>query len=40
MGNSRQQLHHEGVDTTLLRDTSEHLTALVLLGVSRQIDFH
>ena len=30
----RQQLHHEGVDTTLLRDTSEHLTALVLLGVS------
>jgi 5-dehydro-2-deoxygluconokinase len=29
-----QQLHHEGVDTTLLRDTSEHLTALVLLGVS------
>ena len=30
----RQQLHHEGVDTTLLRDTTEHLTALVLLGVS------
>ena len=30
----RQQLHHEGVDTALLRDTSEHLTALVLLGVS------
>ena len=30
----RQQLHHEGVDTTLLRDTSEHLTAIVLLGVS------
>ena len=30
----RKQLHHEGVDTTLLRDTSEHLTALVLLGVS------
>ena len=30
----RKQLHQEGVDTTLLRDTSEHLTALVLLGVS------
>ena len=30
----RQQLQREGVDTTLLRGTSEHLTALVLLGVS------
>jgi 5-dehydro-2-deoxygluconokinase len=30
----RDQLHREGVDTTLLRETSEHLTALVLLGVS------
>ena len=30
----RKHLHQEGVDTTLLRDTSEHLTALVLLGVS------
>ncbi len=30
----RKQLRHEGVDTTLLQDTDDHLTALVLLGVS------
>ncbi len=30
----RAQLRHEGVDTTLLQETPEHLTALVLLGVS------
>jgi len=30
----RKQLRQEGVDTTLLQDTDDHLTALVLLGVS------
>lgn len=30
----RAQLQREGVDTSLLQETSEHLTALVLLGVS------